>query len=93
MLVGTAQFEFLIPGVGSLKEKRFVLKSIKTRLQNKFNISVAEVDHHDKWQRACLGVACVSNERRFLDETLNKVMNLLLDENRIELIDQYIEIL
>lgn len=93
MLIGSAQFEFLIPGVASLKEKRFVLKSIKTRLQNKFNISVAEVDHHDKWQRACIGIACVSNERRFLDETLNKVMNVFLEDNRIELIDHCIEIL
>ncbi len=92
MLIGSAQFEFLIPGVSSLKEKRFVLKSIKTRLQNKFNASVAEVDHHDKWQRACLGIACVSNERRFLDETLNKIMNILLEDTRIELIDQAIEI-
>ena len=93
MLVGTLQVELYIPGMASLKEKRFVLKSLKTRVQNRFNVSVAEVEHQDKWQRASLGIACVSNDRRFLDKTLSNVMNAVQRESRVEILNQIIEIL
>jgi len=93
MLIGTMKIELLLPGVYSLKEKRFVLKSLKTRIQNTFNVSVAEVDFHDQWQRSCLGIACVSNDRRFLDSTLSKVMNFILKETRVEVMDHVTEIL
>ena len=93
MLIGTIQIELFLPGAGSLKEKRFVLKSIKTKIRNLFNVSVAEVDFLDKWQRSILGIACVSNNRRFIDETLSKVMGAVAKEDRIEIIDQAIEIL
>ena len=93
MLIGTAQVELYLPGMLSLKEKRFVLKSLKTRIRNDFNVSVAEVDFQDKWQRACLGVACVSNDRRFLDETLSKVLNIITRDDRVEIVGQVIEIL
>jgi len=93
MVVGTAKLELYLPGTFSLKEKRFVLKSLKTKIQNKFNISIAEVDLHDKWQRACLGIACVSNDRRFIDETFSKIIHFCSGDGRIEIIDQVIEIL
>lgn len=93
MLIGTLQIDLFLPGVLSLKEKRFVLKSIKTKLGNTFNISVAEVDFNDKWQRARLGIAVVSNDRRFIDETLSKVMNAVANDGRAEITDQCIEIL
>jgi uncharacterized protein YlxP (DUF503 family) len=92
MLIGTLQVELYLPGTGSLKEKRFVLKSIKTRIRNVYNVSVAEVDHLDKWQRSTLGVACVANNRRFIDETLNKVIQTISRDDRIEIIDQLVEI-
>ena len=93
MLIGTAQIELYIPGTFSLKEKRFILQSIKKKIQNRFNVSIAEVDYHDKWQRTCLGIACVSNDRRFLDKTLNNVMNAVQRENQVEILNQIIEIL
>ena len=92
MLIGTIQIELFIPGAGSL-EKLFVLKSIKTKIRNLFNVSVAEVDFLDKWQRSILGIACVSNSRRFIDETLSKVIGAVSKEDRAEIIDQVIEIL
>jgi uncharacterized protein YlxP (DUF503 family) len=92
MLIGTIQIELFLPGACSLKEKRFVLKSIKTRIRNLFNVSVAEVDFLDKWQRSVLGIACVSNNRRFIDETLSKVVGVVSKEDRIEIVDQVIEI-
>ena len=93
MLIGTLQIELYIPGTGSLKEKRFVLKSIKTKIQNSFNVSIAEVDFLDKWQRSTLGIACVANENRFIDETLSKVIRTISKDYRVEIINQLIEIL
>jgi len=92
MLVAICQFELLIPGSNSLKAKRFVLSSLKTRLRNKFNISIAEVDSNDKWQRATLGLSIVANERRFLDQTISQILNHIDDENDVEVIDHQIEI-
>lgn len=77
MTVGTCRVELRIPGNHSLKGKRRVVKSIKDRVQGRFNVSIAEVDRLDDWQRATLGVACVSNDRRLVDEVLSKVVNLI----------------
>ena len=93
MLVGTLKIELFLPETFSLKEKRFILKSLKTRIQNKFNVSIAEVDFHDQWQHGCLGIASVSNDRRFLDSTLSNVMNMVSKESRIEIMDHVTEIL
>ena len=93
MLIGTMKIELFFPEIFSLKEKRFILKSLKTKIQNQFNVSIAEVDFHDKWQRSCLGIACVSNDRRFLDSTLSKVMNSISREDRVEIMDHVTEIL
>jgi len=77
MHVGVCQIELRLPENHSLKGKRQVIKSIITRLQNKFNVSVAEVDNQDLWQLATLGVACVSNHRRHADETLANVVKFV----------------
>ncbi len=92
MFVGFGQIEMYIPESGSLKSKRFVLKSIKTRIRNKFNVSVAEVENNDKWQRATLGVAVVSNDRKIVDSSLNQVINFIESDFRVEVIDHSIEI-
>ena len=92
MFVGVGQVELYIPESGSLKSKRFVLKSIKTKIRNKFNVSVAEVENNDKWQRSSLGVAVVSNERKIVDSTLNQVINFIESDFRVEVIDHSIEI-
>ena len=93
MLIGTVQLELYIPETFSLKEKRFVMQSVKKKLRNQFNVSVAETEYQDKWQKAVLGIACVSNDRRFLDTTLSKVVNAVHRESRVEVIQQVIEIL
>jgi uncharacterized protein YlxP (DUF503 family) len=93
MLVATLQVELLLRDCFSLKEKRFVLQSLKKRIQNRFNVSVAEVDLNDVWQRASLGFACVSNDRRFLDSQVSKLLNAVIQEDRGEVIDQRVEIL
>jgi uncharacterized protein YlxP (DUF503 family) len=92
MFVGVGQVELYIPESGSLKSKRFVLKSIKTRIRNKFNVSVAEIENNDKWQRSSLGIAVVSNDRKIVDSTLNQVINFIESDFRVEVIDRSIEI-
>jgi uncharacterized protein YlxP (DUF503 family) len=62
--VGILSVELHFPEAGSLKGKRKHLRSAKAQLQNRFGASVAEVDHHDLWQRARLTVACVAREHR-----------------------------
>src|SRR5947199_10672277 len=69
--VGILTVELHYPEAGSLKGKRKFVKSAKAQLQNRFGASVAEVDHHELWQRARLTVACVAREHRELEELLD----------------------
>ncbi len=92
MLVGTLQVEFLLTAAFSLKEKRFVLQSLKSKIQNRFNVSVAEIDFQDKWQRSTIGVACVSSDQKIIESTLTRVLELFFAEDRIEVLDQLKEI-
>lgn len=72
MVVGLLSVELHIHGSGSLKEKRMVLRRIKDRVK-KFNIAVAEVEHHELWQRAGLAVVTVSTDEAHADRELQAV--------------------
>jgi hypothetical protein len=74
MIVGLLSLELHIPGARSLKEKRMVLRGIKDRLR-KFNVAVAEVEHHDLWQRAGLGVVTISTTEAHADQELAAVVS------------------
>lgn len=92
MHVSVCQIELRLPENHSLKGKRQVIKSIIARLQNKFNISVAEVDNQDLWQLSTLGVACVSNHRRHASETLANVVKFIVQNYPdVELLSSQIE--
>jgi uncharacterized protein YlxP (DUF503 family) len=91
MIVGCCRIELYLPESGSLKTKRHHLKALKTRLQNHFNVSVAEVDGQDLWQRAVIGVAIVTNEARFADQVLAKVIDHVRGDGRVVLIDYQTE--
>ncbi len=83
-----------MPENASLKGKRRVVKSITARVKNKFNVSVAEVDDQDLWQRATLGICCVSNDKRYTNEVLSKVVDLIVGGRfEAEILDYEIEIL
>jgi uncharacterized protein YlxP (DUF503 family) len=69
--VGILSVELHFPEAGSLKGKRKHVRSAKAQLQNRFGASVAEVDHHDLWQRAGLTVACVARGHKELQELLD----------------------
>ncbi len=92
MLVGVCRVELFIPDSGSLKSKRFVLNSIKTKVRNKFNVSISEVDDNDKWQRVTLGLSVVSNDRRFIDQTFAKIIQLIAADGRAEVVDHVIDL-
>jgi uncharacterized protein YlxP (DUF503 family) len=91
MLVGICQVELFIPESGSLKSKRFILKSLKTRIRNKFNVSIAEVSGNEKWQRTTLGMSMVANEKKLINEAFSKIINFINMDVRVEIIDQFID--
>lgn len=73
-IVGLCTIELYLPGIGSLKGKRSVIKSLLTRLRNTFNVSAAEVGHLDVWQSAAIAVAVVSNESAHASQTIDNVL-------------------
>ena len=93
MIVMSCYLELHLLESFSLKDKRRVLKSLKDRIKNKFNVSVAEVDPTDLWQSASLGVVIVSNEVRHANGILTKVVNLVEKDVRVELINCDMEVL
>jgi uncharacterized protein YlxP (DUF503 family) len=86
-IVGLRVFEIHIHGPQSLKEKRFVLKSVKDRISHRFNVSIAETDHQDKWQRAQLSVAAVATDRAGVEKALDAIRDLLDREPELRVID------
>lgn len=93
MFVGICTIHLRLQGNSSLKGKRRVLKTITDRVKNKFNVSIAEVDHQDHWQRAELGVAAVSNDKGHAHSTLTAVVNFIDNMHVAELFDYEIELL
>ena len=87
MLVGLQRFDLRIPACNSLKEKRHVLKSLVAGIRSKFNVSVAEVDHHELWQRAAIGVAAVAGESYHVRRVLHEVEKYVGTWPRVEIID------
>jgi uncharacterized protein len=77
MLVALERYDLRIPACGSLKEKRHVVKTLTNAIRSTFNVSVAEVDHHDLWQRAALTVACVAREHREVEALLDDAVRYL----------------
>ncbi len=94
MNVGACRISLRLPENSSLKGKRRVLKSITTRVRSKFNVSIAEVDDQNLWQLATLGICCISNDKRYTNEVLSKVVDLIVGGRfEIEVLDYEIEIL
>ena len=77
MIVSTLEIQLLIRQSRSLKDKRRVLKSITTRIKNRFNVSISEIDKQDSLRVAVLGIAFVSNERRFGDRIFQQIITSL----------------
>jgi uncharacterized protein YlxP (DUF503 family) len=92
MIVGTLRVRLLLREARSLKDKRQVVKSIKDRLHNRFNVSVAEVEALDSRQLAVLGLAMVSNEAHHVKVALGQIVEALRCHPVAELLDHEIEV-
>ncbi|MDR0600719.1 MAG: DUF503 domain-containing protein [Treponema sp.] len=87
MIVSMIQIILKVPGVGSVKDKRRVVKSLKDRLWRRFKLSAAEVDLQDSLSFAQIGGALVSNSRTFGEAVLNKALKMIEDEGTIVIQD------
>ena len=76
MFIGIARFDLHLPGSGSLKGKRHILRPVVDRVRNNLNLSIAEVEYQDLWQRAALGVTCVSS-------SVDQCRKLLADAEKV----------
>ena len=94
MIIGACELQLHLPEVTSLKQKRSVLKSLLARLRNKFNVSVAEVDHNDMRQSAVVGIVTVSNSTVHVNQMLTQVTNWIEDNYpQAMIVKQTIEII
>jgi uncharacterized protein YlxP (DUF503 family) len=80
-------WELHIDGCNSLKEKRAVVRSLKDRLRGRHNVSIAETDHQDTWQRAELAAAVVSSDRRRAQEMISRIDSVVESDFRVRIID------
>ena len=91
MIVGILQMQVSVFDAMSLKDKRRVLKSLKERIKNRYNVSIAEVGHNDTMRTSILGVAVVANEGRFVNSVLSEVVDFVRRIPQLSLIDYHIE--
>jgi len=87
VVVGVIAWELHIDGCNSLKEKRAILRSLKDRLRARHNVSVAETDYQDTWQRAELSAAIVSSDRRRAQGMLSRINSAVESDLRVRIID------
>lgn len=93
VVVGVLKLTLFLPENHSLKGKRGVIKKIKARVANTFNVSIAESDAHDLWQRAVLGVCKIGTDVSHVDGTLRHVVRFIEDMQVAQLGEEEIEIL
>ncbi len=79
MFIAVAKVTLSIPDSGSLKSKRHVVHKVLDKVKARFNVSIAEVEDNDLWQKATLGVAAVANEHAFAQESVSKVLKFIED--------------
>lgn len=93
MVIGLLHLMLRIPESQSLKGKRQILLGLKTRLRQRFNISLCESDHQDKWQLATLEIAAIGNDRSGVNRCLDQVVDVVEKERGVELADLQMEFL
>jgi uncharacterized protein len=89
MLAALCTIDLRLPACQSLKEKRHVIKSLTSGLRSKFNVSVAEVDHQELWQRATLAVSTVAGERYHIRKVMHEVEKFVSRDPAVDIIDTF----
>ena len=85
MIVGVLTAQLHLQGIGSLKEKRSIVKSVIERLKSRFNASVAEVDHNDSKISSTIAASIVSNDSRFINQQFDSMINFMRADGRFYL--------
>ena len=93
MVIAILRVILFIGHSNSLKTKRMVLHSLKTRLRNKFNIAISEVDDEDKWQKATLAIVGVQNDKRYMDRQASLIINFIENFNQVDIVDYEMEMI
>jgi uncharacterized protein YlxP (DUF503 family) len=93
VVVGLCTIELFLSDSQSLKDKRQILSSLKDRLRQKFNLSVAEIDAQDLWQKGVLALACVANDGRYVNQVLDQAQNMIKSNPIVEIVESRIELL
>ncbi|HEY3839484.1 MAG TPA: DUF503 domain-containing protein [Bryobacteraceae bacterium] len=93
MHIGTLTVVLYLHAAESLKDKRQVVKSLIETTRHKFNISIAEIDDLDKWRKATIGIAFVSNDKAYVNRVLDKVVNTLESNPAVEVGEVELELL
>ena len=83
MTIGIARVTLFLPASHSLKDKRMVLRRVKSRVREKFNAAIAEVGDNDVWQRAALGITVVGNDRTFAESALDEVVRFVREHAEV----------
>lgn len=92
MIIGLLSLEIYLPFSNSLKEKRKRLVRVRDRLKSKYNVAFSEIDYHEKWQRALIGVVTLNDQKIIVEKTLNKIIDEvheLIDGEIIKTVIQY----
>lgn len=93
MVVGVCHLDVVLPQGSSLKGKRQIIKSLIARVKSKFNVSISEVGAQDLWQRARVGICVVGADKRFINSSLDKVINFIEGLGLLEVVNSEIEFL
>jgi len=93
VIIGTVEARLSLPGARTLKDKRRILNSLRDSLRNRFNVSVAEINGQEFIQSTTLAIAHVSNDSRYTNSSLDKVVGMLRRLPQARLVDYHIEIL
>ncbi len=90
-VVGILNIRLVIRSANTLKEKRRIIKSLKDRIKNNFNVSISEVGFLDHCQYSRLGIAMVGNDRRYVNSTLSNLVNMFRSIASVTLVNYHIE--
>ncbi len=87
MVIAVYMIRLIIPESQSLKDKRRAIMQLRDKITKKFNVAFAELEHHELWNKATLGIASLANEQQIVNQALDNAMNLIYEMPHIEVIE------